>query len=200
MQSSLNVILTLPAAAADRLTPIWGSGVGIATQAGIMLMDLLCDQLGIDRTYVDNRIQTVFVNGRAVDQLETVSLSDKTVVALSAAMPGLVGATFRKQGLLAPFREGISHHPTTPLSNDSGDIVVRLKLFNLVARELGPALLQRGVCVEGVKLGELITLYTEASLLIDVTAEKDGRRFSMNEINSLTKRSEWIDLSVHWQQ
>lgn len=199
MKSSVKVQLKLPALAADRFTAIWGAGVGIVTQSGILLTDLLCDQLGIDRSYVDNRIQTVFVNGRAVDRLETVYLSNRNVVALSAAMPGLVGATFRKQGLLASFREGISHHPTTPLSQDAGDIVVRLKLFNLVARELGPPLLQQGVRIKGKILEELITLLTDADLLIDVSAEKDGRKISMDGINSLTKLSEWIDLRVHWQ-
>ncbi len=200
MQPFTDVKLTLPAAAADRLTPIWGAGMGIATRAGITLTALLCDQLGIERTYVDRRIQTVFVNGRAVDLLDTVSLSDNDVVALSAAMPGLVGATFRKQGLLAPFREGISYRPTTPLSYDAGDIVIRLKLFNLVARELGTALLQRGVWVDGTRLDELITVLTDAGLLTDVSAEKDGQQIDLDQVTGLSTQAEWMALRVHWQQ
>jgi hypothetical protein len=65
-------------------------------------------------------------------------------------MPGLVGATLRRGGFYSAMRSEISWKAGDG-ERDEGDGppgTVRLKLFNTVLREIGPALLQRGVMVD----------------------------------------------------
>lgn len=180
----------------ERLTPLFGSGVGIVTYDGIGLMSLLCDQLGMDRDYVDQRVQTVFVNSRAVDQLEQVILSADAVVALSAAMPGLVGATFRKQGLLAGFRKDISHVSDTSIHHDRHETVVTLKLFNLVAKELGPELLQRKVWLRGRQVPDLLKLLCTAEGMKNGTIVWDNELLSDEAMETFDWPDGWVALDV----
>ena len=51
-------------------------------------------------------IQTLFLNGKPVDNMAKVYVRDGDCLALSAAMPGLVGATMRSGGPLASFQVG----------------------------------------------------------------------------------------------
>jgi hypothetical protein len=120
---------------------VLGIGIGIPTPAGISLKNFLCDQLMIPADYLEDRIQTILMNGRAVDDMDQVHLRDGDVVALSAAMPGLVGATLRRGGHLAPMRAAISQNRTESVSDGQQRGIVVLKLFNLVAKEIGPQIL-----------------------------------------------------------
>ena len=119
-------------------------GVTVAVETGVSLENVLCAQLGIDSDYLQDRIKTVFLNGQAVDDVRRAVVKNGAVEAISAAMPGLVGAIMRRGGLYAGFRNGISYRAT-----DEQRVVepgvIRLKLFNLVARELGPHFLAHGI-------------------------------------------------------
>ena len=61
-------------------------------------------QLGISESYLNERVQTIFLNGRAVDDLFGEVVGNNSTIALSAAMPGLAGAVFRKGGMLSSLR------------------------------------------------------------------------------------------------
>ncbi len=127
-----------------------GQGVGIRTATGISLKVLLCDHLGVDPNYLEDRIQTILVNGRAVDHVDQVNISDGDVIALSAAMPGLVGTTLRKGGHLAPMRTEISQQRvTSDTIHGPGEGIITLKLFNMVAKEIGTKVLSRGIWLKG---------------------------------------------------
>ena len=130
-------------------TPILGMGVDIPMRIGISLKQMLCDQLKMPLAYLEQRIQTILVNGHAVDQVDTLVLADGDIIALSAAMPGLAGAILRKGGALSPMRAAISQAPSA--GNDAAGQMgtVRLKLFNMVAREMGPQILAQGVWLQG---------------------------------------------------
>ncbi len=180
----------------ERLIPLFGTGVGIVTQSGIALMTMLCDQLGIDRDYVDQRVQTIFVNGRAVDRVDQVSLPADAVVALSAAMPGLVGATFRKQGMLAAFRKDISHVSDAAVQIDRHDTVVTLKLFNLVARELAPELLRRKVWLKGRSLPDLLKALYSGQQVPDGTVVWDHRVLTGQEMARFQWPDGWVALDL----
>jgi hypothetical protein len=106
---------------------------------------MLCDQFGLNPDYVVNRIKTIFYNGKPVDDMETAIVHDGATLALSAAMPGLVGATFRSGGVLSPFRSTISYRPDDCKTPDSGEGAVYIKLFNLLVPEIGPEFLKRGI-------------------------------------------------------
>jgi hypothetical protein len=95
---------------------------------------------------VENRISTVFLNGMPVDDLDTTIPHDGSVLALSAAMPGLAGAILRRGGHLRTMRHQLPKDKEPPKASQSTGYVI-IKLFNLILRELGPRLLEQGVRV-----------------------------------------------------
>ncbi len=132
-----------------------GIGIGIPTTMGISLKKFLCGQLMIPSDYLENRIQTILMNSRAVDDVDQAYIADGDVVALSAAMPGLAGATLRRGGHLAPMRAAISQSRTKSASDGHQSGIVVLKLFNLVAKEIGPQILSAGFWLKGKDLNLL---------------------------------------------
>ncbi len=88
--------------------PTLQSGFKVLVETGCSLNQLFNDQLGLDPGYVEDRIKTVFLDGSPVDDFDTAVIRDGITLALSAAMPGLVGAVLRKGGVLASFRHSIS--------------------------------------------------------------------------------------------
>ncbi len=123
-------------------------GFKLQIKTGLTIRELLCQHLGISGDYVDNRIQTIFLDGKPVDDVDTSSLENGSRLALSAAMPGLVGVTFRKGGFYASLRDTITYSKTEA-SVVKGDGEIILKLFNMVAKELGPAFLENAIMIEG---------------------------------------------------
>ena len=123
-------------------------GCRLQINKSVTIRELLCEQLGISEDYVDHRIQTIFLDGKAVDDVDTAIVASGSKLALSAAMPGLVGITFRKGGFYAALRSSISYSKTDDLAVKGGGEII-LKLFNMVAKELGPDLLKEGIRIEG---------------------------------------------------
>lgn len=111
---------------------------------GATIREVVCDGLGVENEYLDGRVNTVFLNGRPIDNVDAAPVHQDAIVSLSASMPGFVGAAFRKGGFYAPMRAAISHIGDDAIP--SGNVCdIRIRLYNLVARELGPLLLERGV-------------------------------------------------------
>ena len=81
-----------------------------------------------------------------MDDFKTAIVPDGGTLALSAAMPGLVGAVLRKGGLLSPFRSSISHRGTADTGNEH-EGTVTIKLFNLLMAEIGGVFTTRGIRV-----------------------------------------------------
>jgi hypothetical protein len=133
----------------DAISSLLQRGVFCPLAARCSVQEFLTDQLGIDPGYVRDRIATVFVNGSVVDDLEATTLRPGSTLTLSAAMPGLVGATLRKGGFYSAMRSQISWkaEEDTPLPLDAPPGTIRVKLFNTVLRDIGPALVERGVLI-----------------------------------------------------
>ena len=123
------------------------AGFKVNVHTGSSIRDLLCNQFDVNPDYVEDRIRTAFLNGKPVDDFSTAIIESNATLALSAAMPGLVGATFRKGGDLAVFRGTITHRRGDTVAEDRTD-VVSVKLFNLLAKEIGATFLKRGVMVD----------------------------------------------------
>jgi hypothetical protein len=143
---------------ADQLTaffPILQKGVTVPANVGCTLKSLLCDQFTIPADYVTDRITTIFLDNRPVDDLDRTIIHDGSRVTLSAAMPGLVGATMRRGGFYAALRQGISHLEESGAAAGKGGSV-RVKLFNLLLAELGPLVLARGLLLEQDELADLL--------------------------------------------
>lgn len=137
------------------LSPIFQQGVIIKTVAGCSIRDFLSRHLGLTDDYLDSRIQTLFLNGKAVDNPEKAVVRDGATLALSGAMPGLVGATLRRGGTYASLRQAIT------LSENEGSVMKKegrltLKLFNLLVPEIGPILLAKGFWVKGEDLDRCV--------------------------------------------
>ena len=146
--SKRGLVLTVRDIEFSKFVGLLNGGFMIKTQIGESVQTLLCDRLGLDQAYFDERIQTLFLNSKPVDDPVTAVVKDGSILALSAAMPGLVGATFRKGGRYSWMRSSISHL-------DDNDVTagktgwVTVKLFNMILKELGPFFLKAGVWLKG---------------------------------------------------
>lgn len=146
------MLLRLPLAAQARFHPLLQRGVAVRIHAPRTALEFLVDDLGLDREYVQGRITTVFLDGSVVDSLSAATLRTGSLLALSAAMPGLVGATLRRGGPYAAMRAEITRAADAGAAAGAapaaGAALVRVKLFNLLLDEIGPALLAWGIVVE----------------------------------------------------
>jgi hypothetical protein len=148
-------VLQLSADQLNTFFPLLQKGVTVPAVVGCTLKSLLCDQFAIPADYVTDRITTIFIDNRPVDDLDRSLVQDGSRVTLSAAMPGLVGATMRRGGFYAALRQGISHAMDRgAAAAESG--TVRMKLFNLLLEELGPLVLARGLILEPDELTDLL--------------------------------------------
>lgn len=145
------VQLTLRGERLSAFFPLLQQGVRVACRAGVTLEDLLVNQWGIGAEYVAQRITTLFLNSRAVDDIATSLVHGGSVVALSGAMPGLVGATMRRGGFYAAMRGAMTFREDNA-DRGSGIDWVRVKLFNLLLKELGPGFLARGIIMTAAEL------------------------------------------------
>ena len=131
-------------------------GFVVTTQTGYSIKDFLCKQMGIDENYLENRIQTLFLNGMPVDDVENAYIENNATLALSGAMPGLVGALLRSGGALAAMRNTISYTGGL-VPTEKGETRVKIKLFNLILKELGPLFLANGVLMPTEKFQDFLS-------------------------------------------
>jgi hypothetical protein len=122
-------------------------GIIVRLAEATSVRDFLCQHLGIDPDFIEHVITTIFLNGKPVDNLDAARVANGDTLALSAAMPGLVGATMRRQGLVASFRSNISYLEPGRRELQAESAAIVLKLFNLMIEALGPALLKKGVLI-----------------------------------------------------
>ena len=152
-----------------------GQGFTLKVQTGISVRDLLCRQIGVSDDYLDQRIQTIFLDGKVVDNVDTAKIRKGSALALSAALPGLAGATLR-------MRSQISHkNNTTDGADENGTVM--LKLFNIVALELGPMFLKRGIWIDGKNLENFFRRVPDSFWDGCLTAEMDGISLDVRKIS-----------------
>jgi hypothetical protein len=119
-------------------------------KVGCSVSAFLTRQLGISPEYIRDHISTVFLDGKPVDDLDSATIRNKSRLALSSALPGLVGATMRQGSVFASFRRSITYRESGLRAGGEG--VVHLKLFNVVMKDLGPSLLTKGILVDACEL------------------------------------------------
>jgi hypothetical protein len=189
----INIVTTN--ALLPRFLKLLEQGFFVKTQAGCSIKDLLCEQLQIKEEYLDKRIQTLFLNGKAVDDVETAYLQDDATLALSAAMPGLVGATFRKGGTFAPMRNSISYDAGISIQGE-GEARVKLKLFNMVLKELGPVFLANDVWIQVDKFKQFLAKYLTEIKATCSLFQLDGENVDIAEFEEMNLKNEEILLQV----
>lgn len=138
-------------------------GVFCPLAARCSVLDFLTGQVGIDQAYVRDRIATVFLDGSVLDDLAAASLRPGSTLTLSAAMPGLVGASLRKGGFYSAMRSEISWKvdANAPEQGAAPPDTIRLKLFNTVLREIGPTVLRRGVLIDRLEATSAVGAWCE---------------------------------------
>lgn len=119
----------------------------IEAEVGQSVRDLLTLQYGIDREMVDTRVKTVLLDSQPVDDIDRAIIRDGSTLALSGAMPGLVGAILRAGSFYAPMRGTITYHADARERDLSGSGTVTVKLFNTLVAFLGPYFLRKGIVV-----------------------------------------------------
>ena len=170
------------------LFPLFQEGFQVAAKVGCDIQTLLCDQFGLMPDYLANRITTIFLNGKPLDDVSSAVIPDGATLALSAAMPGLVGATFRKAGHLAAFRGSITYKKKDDAPTTCHDGFVTLKLFNLLISEMGPQFLERGIWVKGRVLRDFLDTHQADVHTIFKEFKKNGIDLAPHEISDLS----WI--------
>ena len=166
-------------------SPLLQKGVIIITKVGCSIKDLLSRDLGITPEYMESRIQTVFLNGKAVDDLDSAIIHDGSTLALSGALPGLVGATLRRKGTYASLRRAITlSEEEGPVSQKQGRVVV--KLFNLLVPELGPHLLAQGVLISGEDLDQFLKERNEEFWNGCLTGRVNGKEIDWKTLRKIS--------------
>jgi hypothetical protein len=140
--------------------PLLQSGIGFEVNLGCSIQQLLTEQFGISSDYVSGRITTIFLNSKAIDKASTAMIPEGAVLALSGAMPGLVGATMRSGGYYAAMRGAMTYRNEGELVVGQRGVIT-IKLFNLLLPELGPRLLLRGFLLRADRWREFLAQQPE---------------------------------------
>ena len=165
-----------------RFEPLLGGGFLLSAAAGGRLEEFLQREAGIGADYLRDRVQTLFLDGRPVDDPAAAVVADGAVVSLSAAMPGLAGAVLRRSGRYAAMRRPISHDAGRVADAAPSPVTVTLKLFNLIAREIGPQFLARGIRIDSEALRDFLERQGRWLWREGDAAAVDGRRLAPAEL------------------
>ncbi|HOP30474.1 MAG TPA: hypothetical protein PK293_13015 [Spirochaetota bacterium] len=153
-------------------------GFYVKTLSGIGILPFLTEYCNIPENYISDKIKTIFHNGNPVDDIKTVKLYKGSVVAVSGAMPGIVGAMMRIGSPYAPMRESI-----TEKGNEKGsegeEIYVKLKLFNSILKDHGERFTVEGVIFDKDIIHSIIS-----------KCETAGKKFMLTLDNEIITSSE----------
>jgi hypothetical protein len=166
----------------------------LKAQIGCSIETLLCKQFGLSAEYLGKRIQTIFLDGRPVDDVNSTIIEHGSTLALSAAMPGLAGATLRKGSFYASMRSQISYREVTT-SKPLQEGIILLKLFNLLLKELGPTFLKQGVWINGKDLSDFFRGQPDDFWAGCHMAQLGGKDLNVAELSEMN----WADKEVFLQ-
>ena len=142
--------LDLPDSAVPGFAALLQHGILCPVAGPVQIRPFLLALPGFTADYIEGTVQTIFINGSAADTLDR-PLGCGGTLALSAAMPGLAGAIFRREGLHGSLR---SRTASDECIGDDGSGHITLKLFNSIAADRVLDLLERGIRVSGQALAE----------------------------------------------
>ncbi len=180
-------------------TQLLQQGVMFETPEGTTINDLLCEQLMVDPDYLSRMIKTIFLNGKPVDDVKAATIKQDSVIALSPAMPGLVGATFSRGTILSSLRSSITHKDETDAITSGRPVLVKIKLFNLIIKGLGSDFLKKGVWLEKDDIIPVIKKLTDISQSDIQEITKEDRIITLDELAALAWEEEpklvWLNVS-----
>ena len=139
------------------ITTLLQNGITMFCPPDIAIGTFLASLPDFDVDYLADRVQTIFIDGNAIDNLDKPFPGKSHVIALSAAMPGLAGAIFRRNSICAALRKNSGQEIEEKVKQKEA-IEISLKLFNVIAQEKGPALLRHGGIFSGKALWDFFNL------------------------------------------
>jgi hypothetical protein len=139
----------------SRVFHVLQKGFMVNARVGCSINEFLCHQQNLSPAYIAQKINTIFLDGQPVDDIDSAVIQDGCTVALSGAMPGLAGAVMRRGSAYASFRHSITYKKA---NNDSQRKpgMVRLKLFNIVMNDLGLEFLENGFFISPRDLTDIL--------------------------------------------
>ena len=190
-----HIILELEKDLQSRFAPVFSKGVEVKACLNVSIRELICGQLGIEESYLENRIQTIFLDGKPVDDYNTAMVRDGSMLALSAAMPGLVGAIMRRGGHFAAMRREITHDGQQSTACEPEGIVT-IKLFNLTVKEIGPVLLKYGIRLSPGDLQHVMTLFADGIRRGCKKATLNDNSVTLDELSAAIEKSDRVYLQI----
>ena len=169
----------------------------VKARVGVSVQTFLGDHFGLSPEYLRDRVKTIFLDGKSVDDLDKTLIPDGSRLALSAALPGLAGAVLRRGSPFAGLRsrvvEGEKDLPGKP---EEG--FVYLKLFNLLLPELGPLFLRKGILIPREDFQEFWLHLSEETWRGWQKARVNGKETEIHSLAHLLQAnpSPWIWLEV----
>ena len=192
--SITSVTLGVNAEALAKFTTLLQGGFLLDVPQKTSIGELLVSLPGFSKDYIAQRVQTIFLGGLPADDLDQQLLGIDAVLAISAAMPGLAGAIFRKNGIHASLRTTAEK---VPLKSAQADvpIKIRLKLFNMIAVEKGEEILANGCMISASSLKNFLSY--RHTLSSHIRERKiDGQNQTLHELFSLLEKKNIINLTV----
>lgn len=186
--------LLIPAHAIDRFTTLLQAGVIVKMDRPTSIGEFLLSLPGFNQQYIAERVETIFLDGLPVDDLSKIITGGHPVLAISAAMPGLAGAIFRKNSFHAALRTTDGKNGENDLQEE-GTVSVLLKLFNIVARERGGDILSNGCFISANTLLKFIR-YRSQLFSVVLHCSYDGKISKISELQDRLQLTDIIFLRV----
>jgi hypothetical protein len=161
---------------------VFQQGFMMKVQTGVSVRDVLCTQFGLSDEYIESRISTIFLDGKPVDDIDSSHIKNNATLSLSAAMPGLVGATMRRGGFYASFRNTITYKEDNNTIQQNTDGIIKIKLFNMILKEIGADLLRKGIYVNYDDLKLLLSNKDHNFVKNCVTIVLDGKEINLRNL------------------
>lgn len=174
-----HIIITDVPEAADIIYYQLQDGFYVKAMSGTAILPFLTEYCNIPESYIAEKIKTIFHNGNPVDDIKTVKLYEGSVLAVSGAMPGIVGAMMRIGSPYAPMRESITEKGNEK-KNAGESIYIKLKLFNSILKDHGERFAGEGVIFDKEIIKGIIMKCENAS----------GKKFLLSIDNTIMASSE----------
>lgn len=189
--------LLVPRGALARYTSLLQAGIINTTAPTTTVGAFLASLPGFSENYINTRIETIFLNGLPLDDLTTVIKGPLAVLAVSGAMPGLAGAILRKNSFHAHLRTTTPHSsPSSPAHHTDRPTTLLLKVFNVIAAERGPDLLNKGCTMNSDSILAFFAYRPDIHQdIIDLKC--DGNNFPFRDLHQLLQNNEQVFLRIH---
>lgn len=195
-QANTEVFVTVEQNNFSFYTTLLQSGIDIKTSRDQTMVDFLNNLPGFTLDFISTKIETIFLNGTPVDDLDAVFTGESPVLAISASMPGLAGAIFRRNSFHTALRSDIKKQVTPQCRKE--DITVTLKLFNTIALARGEELLRKGVTLTSKNV--LTTLTKRPQLLENmISLQLSDKEIDKTHLLTILQETEKITLTFGTQ-